>query len=607
MMDQSALPFVFLSHAHTDEEYVHRLMHDLQANGIAVWTDRYGIPVGTPDWEETIRTAIAHASAVVLVASPRARASLVVRDELDVALRHKLLVYPFWIDGEHWIESIPLGWGQTQYLDARHENYENARKELQALLQKQLRTPLLPVVLSPVQRGTHAVTHQDQQEQSVWSVPYRRNRFFTGREYVLQTLHEQLTATQQIAVTQAISGLGGVGKTQLAVEYAYRFRSIYRAVLWVRAETQETLLSDLANLATILDLPEQHEQEQIKMGHAVKRWLIRHSGWLLILDNVDDLQLVDEWIPMDHHGAVLLTTRQHETGSIAQAMELNVFTDDDDDGMLLLLKRAKRITSHLPLAKIEASEGVVARAITQQLGGLPLALDQAGAYIAETRCSVADYLHLLQQEQKMLLARRGTIVADHSQSVTTTFSLAFEQIRQKNEAAIELLKLCAYLAPDAIPLELITLGASHLGTILEPVAAEALKIDQTLETLQAYSLLRREGESHTLSIHRLVQVVLQDTLENSQKQLWTERTILAVNAAFPQVEHSNWPECERLLTHALLAAQYIETNHIVSVEAGRLLYETAFYLHERVRYAEAEPLYLRALQISGAASGATSP
>lgn len=144
IMEQPALPFVFLAHAHADEEYVHRLMHDLQAHGIAAWIDRRGIPVGTPDWEETIRAAILHAFAFVLIASPRARASLVVRDELEVALRHKRPVYPFWVDGEHWIESIPLGWGRTQHLDARQSRYELAQAELIALLQGQLRSPSVP-------------------------------------------------------------------------------------------------------------------------------------------------------------------------------------------------------------------------------------------------------------------------------------------------------------------------------------------------------------------------------------------------------------------------------------------------------------------------------
>ena len=188
-----------------------------------------------------------------------------------------------------------------------------------------------------------------------------------------------------------------------------------------------------------------------------------------------------------------------------------------------------------------------------------------------------------------------------------TFSLAFEQVQQHNMAAIELLKLCAYLVPDAIPLEVVTQGAVHVGTLVESVAADALLRDQALEILQAYSLVRRDGESRILSVHRLMQAVLQDELEEVERRNWAERAMLAVNSAFPKVEHGTWPCCERLLSHALLAAQFIEEFQIMSEEAGRLLNQTATYLRERARYPEAEPLYQRALRIYEQHFGETHP
>src|SRR5439155_10575410 len=151
------------------------------------------------------------------------------------------------------------------------------------------------------------------------------------------------------------------------------------------------------------------------------------------------------------------------------------------------------------------------------------ALDQAGAYIAETRCRLSDYLDLFQGRQRALLERRGTVPSDHPQSVTTTFSLAFEQVQQKSEAAIEMLKLCTSLAPDAIPLELILQGGVHLGTVLESVAVDVLQLNQVLETLQAYSLVYRDRESLTLSIHRLIQAVLYDTIAEHEREQWSQR------------------------------------------------------------------------------------
>ena len=136
-----------------------------------------------------------------------------------------------------------------------------------------------------------------------------------------------------------------------------------------------------------------------------------------------------------------------------------------------------------------------------------------------------------------------------------------------------------------------------LGSVLTPVAADAFRLNEAIEALRAYSLVRRDPKEKTLSIHRLVQAVVQDTLEKAERHSWAMRAMLAVNAAFPDVEHGTWPQCERLLTQALVAAQSIEHYQVISEEAGRVLNKIAAYLWDRARYAEAEPLYQRALHI----------
>ncbi len=143
----------------------------------------------------------------------------------------------------------------------------------------------------------------------VWNVPYRRNPFFTGREALLTSLHEQLTGKKAVALTQtlAIHGLGGIGKTQTAVEYAYRYRQEYQAVLWVRAAAQDTLMSDYVTIAGLLHLPEKDEQDQTRMVEAVKQWLARQKDWFLILDNADDLEIIPDYLPAGENGHILLS------------------------------------------------------------------------------------------------------------------------------------------------------------------------------------------------------------------------------------------------------------------------------------------------------------
>src|SRR5260221_3092419 len=158
----------------------------------------------------------------------------------------------------------------------------------------------------------------------VWTIPYPRNPFFTGREAVLKSVHDTLQAgkTTALAQAQAISGLGGIGKTQTAVEYAYRYRSAYRFVLWAKADTPETLNADLLTIATRLNLPDKHAQDQDLVVAAVKRWLSEQHDWLLILDNADDLTLVRNLLPPVYIGHILLTTRAHAMGRMARRVEL---------------------------------------------------------------------------------------------------------------------------------------------------------------------------------------------------------------------------------------------------------------------------------------------
>jgi tetratricopeptide (TPR) repeat protein len=166
------------------------------------------------------------------------------------------------------------------------------------------------------------------------------------------------------------------------------------------------------------------------------------------------------------------------------------------------------------------------------------------------------------------------------------------------------LRLCAYLAPDAIAEEILAQGAAHLGPVLGPVVSDAFLLGQAIEALRAYSLVGRDPGLQTLSVHRLVQAVVRDALDAPGRQRWVERAIRAVHAALPPVEHANWPEWERLLAHAQACVEWLDPQEIHLQEAAKVLQQAGLYLTERARYSEAEPLLERAYQMSEQEQGA---
>ncbi|MGB8344931.1 MAG: FxSxx-COOH system tetratricopeptide repeat protein [Ktedonobacteraceae bacterium] len=442
---------------------------------------------------------------------------------------------------------------------------------------------------------------------SLWNVPHRRNFYFTGREGILAHLYNVLRSRKAAALNQAqaISGLGGIGKTQIAIEYAYRYRDYYQAVFWINASSRDALSADFVMLAALLDLPEQQEQKQDVVVRAVKRWLSSQTHWLLILDNVDDLALIADFLPSDAAGDILITTRLQALGAIAQSIEVEKM--GLDEGMVFLLRRAKLLAPDLTLDQAMPEQQAQAAEIVAVLDGLPLALDQAGAYLEETRCGLSHYLDLYATHRKELLLRRGRPPVDHPEPVATTWALSFQKVEQESIAAADLLRLLAFLNPEAIPEEIITPGSIAFDPTLDTVTGDPLKVNEAIEVLLRYSLVRRNPEATLLSVHRLVQAVLRDSMDENMQRTWAERAIRAVNNAFPDVELETWERCQRCLPHVLMCASYAEAYALAFPEAARLFNEAASYLLAHAQYEGAKFLLLNALTIREKVLGADNP
>ena len=457
--------------------------------------------------------------------------------------------------------------------------------------------------------GLHAKPHYPR----VVSLPRLHNPLFTGRDELLALLHERLATSHTAALTQAqaLFGLGGVGKTQTAFEYAYTYSKEYTSVFWIRAATRDTLVADYVALAERLGLSKKGEQDQSRMVAAVKQWLEIHPKWLLILDNVDDLSLAQEFLPDEHNGYVLLTTRAQALGTFAESIEVDQLSVRD--GTFLLLRRSKLLKSGESLDELSSGIREATERIVRAMDGLPLALDQIGAYIEETGCSLTDYLGIYATHRREHLARRSELshLPGYPETVDTTWLISFQQVKKLSPAAADILNLCAFLAPDAIPEELFTRGAAALATLPVASVADAHKLNEALKVLRRYSLVRRNSNTHMLTIHRLVQTVLQEHMDEATQRAWAERTVRLVNAAFPDCDYGAGTNhqyyLQYYLPHVQECATLIEQYHLYFPEAAQLLYQAGAFLYACGLYTQSEALHRQALSIREKVVGTEHP
>ncbi len=284
-----------------------------------------------------------------------------------------------------------------------------------------------------------------------WNIPYAHNFYFIGREEILSQLHTMLN-DQERTHPYAINGLGGVGKTQTVVEYAYRYQQRYKAVLWVHAATTETLATSYNELAHVLNLPQKDETDATVIREVVTIWLQIHDRWLLIFDNADEPDLIRDFLPKHSTGHILITTRAHDLQELAIRLPLHEL--DEATGALFLLRRMNHLPLNAPLDQANEDRQKLAGELSQEMGGLPLALAQAGAYMDKTGKSLADYLSLYRTHRSKLLGRHKDVPHDYSEPVATTWNISFECMIKQNAAAVDLFHFCAFLAPDTIPEEM---------------------------------------------------------------------------------------------------------------------------------------------------------
>jgi tetratricopeptide (TPR) repeat protein len=418
----------------------------------------------------------------------------------------------------------------------------------------------------------------------------QRNPIFTGRDQLLTDLSAALASGTRTALVHAITGLGGAGKTQIAIEYAHRHRNDYRVIWWLRAERPETLLEDLTALATPLGLTVPTDAPRPDVAATVRRELEENPGWLLVFDNADSLDAVREYLP--EHGYVLITSR-NPTWRAAGATVLEVDVWSPREAVTFLLTRTGRADA----------EG--AAELAAALGYLPLALEQAAAYIEVNATSFARYVQVYEgRSGTTLLAQHGPL--DYAGTVATTWRLSFDQVRKASPAAAELLELCAFLAPETIPVDLFHPEDKNLLTPRLRKADDAA-FDEACGALRRYSLVQRsEG---TLGLHRLVQQVIRTALPPKVFRKRVRMSVMLLCAAFPidSYDVRTWKRCAQLLPHALAVTGHAESTAADPEARSWLLDRAGEYLHGRAELIPARQLFERALALAEVAYGPRHP
>jgi Tfp pilus assembly protein PilF len=615
---------VFCSYAHEDENYRQQLETHLSAlkrqGLISLWHDRLIMPGS--HWTHTIDRHVESASVIILLISADFLASdycynVEMKRALERHEANEARVIPIIVRPCDW-QHLPIGQLLALPTDAKPistlKSVDKGWQQVAAGLRRVIKD--LSLLSASAPRTTFP---------PIWMIPYPRNPFFTGRDELLTHLHTLLHKEQRgtSGQIQAISGLGGIGKTQIAIEYAYRYRQDYQVVLWGRAESIEGLNASYSEFAKQLNLPlkfakqlnlplketqrrkEAQEQEKI-IAQAVKSWLHTHQKWLLILDNADKPELLRDFLPPGIAGHILLTTRITDLAGLglglAHPIKVELFSLKE--GILFLLHRSNLLDLNKLLNQAMLHDRAIAKKIVQEMGRLPLALDLAGAFIAATPSTLIEYLDIYHHNHTRLLQQQSHL--DYPKSLATTWNISFEQVESKNHAATELLQLCAYFASAPIPERIITKGSLYLGSDLSPVAADAFLLTQTIKALRDYSLIDRNPQTQVLSVHPLVQTVLRDNMDAELEKQWKQRAVQAVSAASPDVEDvEQWDDCEQWVPHVLECATWIRDEQLYNEENASLLNKAGYYLDDRARYSEAEVLYQLALTIRVQVLGAT--
>jgi tetratricopeptide (TPR) repeat protein len=563
---------VFISYWSGDLLLAEELNRQLLGRGFSVWFDKARIEPGF-DWHREIENGRDASRVVLPLLTPGWKTSEWCRFETYGAEG----IVPLLFAGE---------WPEVATPPLRHFHYFDVRS----------RNPADWGAFSAAIRNL-LVRPIPQKQPRVASLPYAHNPHFLGRDELLLEIHELLHPAPTTALTQgsvqAITGVGGVGKTTIAREYAEKFWRVYQDILWVRADPN-LLPTEFARLALDLRALREPSQNADEDSRAALRELNAATPRLLILDNAPDEHSVQHWLPTAGGCRTIVTSRFTPWSAVVNVISVDILAREAARD--LLLRRSG-------LAGDAHSRG--ADRLADQLGRLPLALEQAAAFMGKAGIDFDEYLALYTRRRLELLSERSFGGTHYPESVATTWRTTVAQLGQE---ARSLLQLISHFAADDIPVWVLGQAETTPPGVLSriwsigrrPVSKpddgdRPLALRRALGELGEYSMVRLREDA--VSVHRLVQAVQMDEQDTRTRKAWAKRAVLALNRSIPEADYPNFRRWARLLPHARVAATAVSEWDFRFGAAALLINHTAIYLQKRGQYVAAEKYFRQALGI----------
>lgn len=431
-------------------------------------------------------------------------------------------------------------------------------------------------------------------QRQVNNLRFSRNAHFRGRKEELEKVHRLFQNGAAVAVTQAVAvhGLGGIGKTQLANEYAWLHAGDYAALLWIPADSPSALFGGLANLVRGGALGQfcsstreaqggWHSMTVASLAAAALAWLEAHEGWLLILDNADTPEmgeLVSALLPRLRNGRLMVTSRRSVWHESFAECRLGVMSLDEALGYM---------TDRCP----DAGDEAFARRLVRRLGCLPLALAQAAACIRAEGLSFAQYLAELGRGRRLEVLRRlpeGAL--SYPKPVAETWAITLARL---DETSVILLQILSWLAPDTISRSLVE-GKLQMGDDPTPKTCR-----RALAQLAEYSLV--DLSPRNIAVHRLLQAIIQDSMTPQERHRWLRIALQLIasisGTRFNADDVREWDTWEMLAPHAVEVMEHAQHHGLVVEEVTEIGHRLTRYLLGRSRYAEALPLACRVVAV----------